>query len=53
MKKKPKQNPISQTEQSKRFIEAAREAGVDESENALEKIVREIAPKKPIKKAEK
>ena len=39
MKRKPK---ISQAEQSKRFIEAAKEAGVDESKDALEHVLRKI-----------
>jgi hypothetical protein len=48
MKRKPKK-PISQAEQSRRFLEAAREAGVDESPETLGRIVRQIAkpPQKP------
>ena len=39
-KSKPR---LSQAEQSKRFIEAAREAGVDESEGILEEAIRKMA----------
>ena len=35
--------PISKAEQSRRFEEAAREAGVDASDDTLERIVRQIA----------
>lgn len=53
MKRKPKHKPVTQAEQSKRFLEAAREAGVDEGEGTLEKIVKKIAvvQKKPDKKS--
>jgi hypothetical protein len=44
---KRKKKPISQAEQSRRFLDAARKAGVDTSPEALERIVRKIAPKKP------
>jgi|RhiMethySRZTD1v2_1073278.scaffolds.fasta_scaffold79494_3 hypothetical protein len=40
--KRKKHKPISQAEQSRRFIEAAREAGVDARENTLERILRKI-----------
>jgi hypothetical protein len=46
MKRKPK---ISQAEQSRRFIEAAKAAGADESEGTLEAALRKVAIK-PIKK---
>jgi hypothetical protein len=46
---KRKRKPISQAEQSRRFLEAAREAGVDTSPDTLERIVRKIAAK-PAKK---
>ena len=38
-----KRKPISQEEQSRRFEEAAREAGADTSDEVLERIVRQIA----------
>lgn len=40
---KRKRKPLSPAEQSQRFIEAAREAGVDTSDETLERIVRQIA----------
>ena len=46
MKRKPKK--LTQAEQSRRFIEAAREAGVDTSDMTLGRIVRQIV--KPPKK---
>ena len=43
-----KRKPISQEEQSRRFIEAAKEMGVDdEAAHALVRIVREIAKQSP------
>jgi hypothetical protein len=44
-----KRKPISQAEQSRRFLQAAREAGVDErqADKTLEKVIREIRQKKP------
>jgi hypothetical protein len=44
---KRKRKPISQEEQSRRFEEAAHEAGVDTSDEALERIVRQIAKPSP------
>ena len=46
---KRKKKPISQAEQSRRFLQAAREAGVDEKEadKTLERVIREIRPPKP------
>jgi hypothetical protein len=44
MKRKPKR--LTQAEQSRRFIKAAREAGVDTGDKTLERIVRKIAPKR-------
>jgi hypothetical protein len=44
-----KRKPVSQEEQSRRFEEAAREAGVDASPETLERIVRQIAKKPPKK----
>jgi hypothetical protein len=44
---KRKHKPISQEEQSRRFEEAAREAGVDTSDETLERIVRQIAKPSP------
>ena len=51
--KRKKDKPISQAEQSKRFIEVAREAGVDESEGALQRAIRQIDLKKPKKRTKK
>jgi hypothetical protein len=46
---KRKRKPISQAEQSRRFLEAARAAGVDADPEALERIVRKVArPKKTV-----
>ena len=44
-----KRKPLTPEEQSKRFEEAARDAGVDTSDETLERIVRKIA-KTPQKK---
>lgn len=46
---------MSQKEQSRRFEEAAREAGVDTRPETLERIIRQIAkkPDKPQKPARK
>jgi hypothetical protein len=46
---KRKKKPISQAEQSRRFLQAAREAGVDEraANKTLEKVIREIRPLQP------
>lgn len=47
MPRKPKPKP-DDPEQSKRFIEMAREIGVDESEGAFERALKKVArPKKP------
>ena len=45
-----KRKPIPQKEQSKRFEEAAREAGVDTSPKTLERIIRQIAKTPPMPK---
>lgn len=44
-----KRKPISQAEQSRRFLQAAREAGVDErdADKTLKKLIREMKPLKP------
>jgi hypothetical protein len=47
-----RKKPISQAEQSRRFLEAAREAGVDTRDQTLARIVRKIS-KTPAKKAKK
>ena len=41
-----KRKPISQAEQSRRFLQAAREAGVDErqADKTLQKVIRELRP---------
>jgi hypothetical protein len=44
MARKPK---LTQAEQSKRFLEAARELGVEADDKTLERIVRKVATKKP------
>jgi hypothetical protein len=46
---KRKKKPISQAEQSRRFLQAAREAGVDErtANKTLERVIREIKPLQP------
>ena len=44
---KRKQPAISQEEQSRRFIEAAQEAGVDADDATLKRIVRKIAKVPP------
>jgi len=45
MARKPK---LTQEEQSKRFEEAAREAGVDTRQESLERLVRKLAKKRPV-----
>jgi len=45
-KRKPKGKPDNPA-QSKRFIEAARKLGVDESGKAFEEVMRTIAKRKP------
>ena len=50
--KRSKPKPVSQEEQSRRFIEAAQEAGVDADDATLKRIVRKIA-KVPPKQASK
>jgi hypothetical protein len=47
---KRKRKPISQAEQSRRFEEAAREAGVDASDATLKRIVRQAAKKPETRK---
>ena len=42
-----KQKPISQEEQSRRFEEAAREAGVDTSDETLERLARQVVKPAP------
>ena len=42
-----KRKPISQEEQSRRFEEAAREAGVDTSDETLERLVRQVVKPAP------
>jgi hypothetical protein len=49
---KRKREPVSQEEQSRRFIEAAQKAGVEAADDTLERIVRRIA-KAPPPKAKK
>ena len=46
---KRKKKPISQAEQSRRFLQAAREAGVDErqADKTLERVIRQIRPTQP------
>ena len=46
---KRKKKPISQAEQSRRFLQAAREAGVDEraADKTLEKVIRQVRPLQP------
>jgi hypothetical protein len=46
-----KRKAISQAEQSRRFLQAAREAGADErqADKTLEKVIREIRPLKPMR----
>jgi hypothetical protein len=50
-KKKPAKPKLTDKEQSERFIETARELGVDESGEQFEKALREILPSKSIPKA--
>ena len=45
-----KRKPISQAEQSRRFEEVAREAGVDTRPETLERIIRRIAKTPPMPK---
>ena len=45
-KRKPKGKPDNPA-QSKRFIEAARKLGVDESGKAFEEVMRSLAKRKP------
>jgi hypothetical protein len=45
-KRRPKGKPDNPA-QSKRFIEAARKLGVDESGKAFEEVVRSLAKRKP------
>jgi hypothetical protein len=45
------QQRLGEHARTRRFIEAARELGVDTSPETLKRIVREIAPKKPKKPA--
>jgi len=42
-----KRKPISQEEQSRRFEQAAREAGVDTSDETLERLVRQVVKPSP------
>ena len=52
MKRSKRKQPVSQEEQSRRFIEAEQEAGVDADDATLKRIVRKIA-KVPPKQAAK
>lgn len=45
MARKPEKKP-DDPEQSKRFIDAAREAGADESEEAADRVFKKVAPLK-------
>jgi hypothetical protein len=48
---KQKRTPkIKDAKQSERFKEAARELGADEDNDALDRIVKQMAPAKPSKK---
>jgi hypothetical protein len=47
--RKPKARPQDDPEQSKRFLEAAREAGADETEKGAERAFRQVA--KPTRKS--
>jgi hypothetical protein len=47
---KRKQPPLKPEEQFKRFVEIAREIGVDESGNEFEKAFREVVPPKATRK---
>ncbi len=48
--KKPKSRPQDDPEQSKRFLEAAKAAGADETEKGAERAFRQVAkPRKPKK----
>lgn len=51
MERKPKPKPQDDPEQSKRFIEAAREAGADETEKGAERAFKAVAkPKRKLAK---
>ncbi len=46
MMKKPQQRTADNSEQSKRFIEAAREAEADETEDGAERAFKKVVPPK-------
>jgi hypothetical protein len=51
MTKKPQQRTVDNPAQSKRFIEAAREAEADETEEGADRTFKRVAKDQPPKKA--